>query len=184
VALELGFVGRRRCFEEARRYVFELAYGPRDVTIVDSAVGGAGVALDCSGDLLLQLFLGLSSALSGAVLGVDLGAVRNGVVMVWRGNPLLHAVVPAEGLKRILSGVRGVSEISVGFSPYVDPSEILGVLKALCGAAPRVKLVDESKASRGRYWLRRKYPGLAEDEIDALSFVLARGIALDICRKP
>jgi hypothetical protein len=71
------------------------------------------------------------------MLGVDLGTVRNGVVMVWRGNPLLHAVVPAEGLKRILSGVRGVSEISVGFSPYVDSSEILGVLKALCGAPPR-----------------------------------------------
>jgi len=44
-------VGRRRCFEEARRYVFELAYGPRDVTIVDSAVGGVGVALECSGAL-------------------------------------------------------------------------------------------------------------------------------------
>ncbi|MFZ8837711.1 MAG: hypothetical protein ACO2PM_02035 [Pyrobaculum sp.] len=71
------------------------------------------------------------------MLGVDLGTVRNGVVMVWRGKPLLHAVVPAEGLKRILSGVRGVSEISVGFSPYVDSSEILGVLKALCGTPPR-----------------------------------------------
>jgi hypothetical protein len=81
-------------------------------------------------------------------------------------------VVPAEGLKRILSGVRGVSEISVGSSPYVDSSEILGVLKALCGAR------------WGRYWLRRKYPGLVEDEIDAQSFVLARGIALDICWKP
>jgi hypothetical protein len=81
-------------------------------------------------------------------------------------------VVPAEGLKRILSGVRGVSEISVGSSPYVDFSEILGVLKALCGAW------------WGCYWLRRKYPGLVEDEIDAQSFVLARGIALDICRKP
>jgi hypothetical protein len=44
--------------------------------------------------------------------------------------------------------------------------------------------VDESKTWWGRYWLRRKYPGLAEDEIDAQSFVLARGIALDICRKP
>jgi hypothetical protein len=44
--------------------------------------------------------------------------------------------------------------------------------------------VDESKAWWGRYWLRRKYPGLAEDEIDAQSFVLARDIALDICRKP
>jgi len=44
-------VGRRRCFEEARRYVFELAYGPRYVTIVDSAAGGVGVALECSGAL-------------------------------------------------------------------------------------------------------------------------------------
>ena len=92
-------------------------------------------------------------------------------------------MVPAEGLKRILPGVRGVSEISVGFSPYIDSSEILGVLKALCGA-PRVKLVDGSKAWWGRYWLRRKHPGLAEDKIYAQSFVLARGIALDICRKP
>jgi hypothetical protein len=184
LALELGFVGRRRCFEEARRYVFGLAYGPRGVTIVDSALGGDGVALDCSGDVPLQLFSGLSSVLPGAELGVDLGAVRNGLVMVWRGNPLLHAVVPADALKRILSAVKGVAEISVGFSPYVDPSELFGGLKTLCGAAPRVKLVDERRASRGRYWLRRKYPGLAEDEIDALSFVLSQGIALDICRKP
>jgi hypothetical protein len=44
-------VGRWRCFEEARRYVFELAYGSRDVTIVDLAMGGVGVALECSGAL-------------------------------------------------------------------------------------------------------------------------------------
>jgi hypothetical protein len=117
------------------------------------------------------------------MLGVDLGTVRNGVVMVWRGNPLLHAVVPAEGLKRILSGVRGVTEISVGFSPYIDSSEILGVWKALCGA-PQRQAGGREQGLVGRYWLRRKYPGLAEDEIDTRSFVLARGTALDICRKP
>lgn len=181
--MELGFVGRRRCFEEARRYAFALAYGPGRITLVDAALGGQGIPIDCSEDIPLQLFAKLSSALPGAALGIDLGAVKNGVVMVWRGFPLLHVVAPGEELRRILASINGVAEVAIGSSPYVDPSTVFEELRRLCGSI-HIKLVDERKAALGRYWLRRKYPNLAEDEIDALTFVLSPGIALDICRKP
>ncbi len=180
--MELGFVGRRRCFEEARRYAFALAYGPGAITLVDAALGGGGIPINC-GDLPLELFSKLSSALPGAHIGVDLGAAKNGLVMVWRGHPLLHAVVPADTLRRILASVSGIAEVAVGASPYVDPSPIFEELSRLCGSV-KVKLVDERRASLGRYWLWRKYPELSEDEVDALSFVLSPGIALDICRQP
>ncbi|MEZ0248399.1 MAG: hypothetical protein ABWJ97_03920 [Thermoproteus sp.] len=180
--MELGFTGRRRCFEEVRRYAFALRYGPGDVTLRDSAVrDGDGISIDCSGDIPLQLFSKLSEALPGAVLGIDLGAAKNGLVMVWRGRPVLHVVVPGDELKRILESVRGLSEVAMGSSPYVDPKYALEGLRPMCVS---VRLVDERKAARSRYWLKAKYPQLVEDEIDALSFTLTPGIALDICRKP
>lgn len=178
--MELGFVGRRRCFEEVRRYVFSLAYGPSAITLADAALGAKGIPIDC-GDLPLELFAKLSSALPGANIGVDLGAAKNGVVMVWRDRPLLHAVVSADALRRILASTSGISEVAVGSSPYVDPSPVFEELSRRC---VKVKLVDERRASLGRFWLRRKYPELSEDEVDALSFVLSPGIALDICRQP
>lgn len=117
------------------------------------------------------------------MLGVDLGTVRNGVVMVWRGKPLLHAVVPAEGLKRILSGVRGVSEISVGFSPYVDSSEILGVLKALCGTPPR-QAGGREQGLVGPLLAEAEVPraGRGRDRRPELRF--GAGYCTGICRKP
>lgn len=184
-SLELGFLGRRRCFEEVKRYVFRIAYGRRNLTLIDTAIRESdGVYIDCAGDLVSQLFSALANALPGSSLGIDLGKSRNGVVMVWRGEPVLHAVVSAQKLRELLLLINGAAEVSVGYSPHADPSAILPELKRLCAAGAKIRLIDEMGASRGRFWMWRKYPFLSEDEVDALIFTLAPGISLDICGKP
>lgn len=183
--MRIGFIGRRRCFDDVRRTVFNLYYGDDgELVIADSALRiGAGLEINCDGDLTVQLFSKISEALPGAVLGVDLGSMHNGVVLVHRGDLVLHSVVAEEELDSILKSVKNLSAVAVGLSPYVNVAAVVELLKGRCDDVRSVKLIDERTSARRRLWLRRKYPGLREDEIDALSFTLGEGITLDICRE-
>lgn len=175
--MRLGFVGRRRCFDSVRRAVVGLFYGNGDITIADAALRAkADVEINCDGDVLVELFAKLSAALEGSVLGIDLGEAKNGVVLAWRGEPVVHSTVSRQELEAILLA-SNVGLIAVGLSPLA--ASLIGALKARCPVS--VLLVDEKIAARRRPWLKKKFPELGEDEIDALSFALGGGISLEIC---
>jgi hypothetical protein len=175
--LRLGFIGRRRCFDSARRIVRGLFYGTGDITIADAALrASADVEIDCDGDVLVELFAKLSAELEGSILGVDLGVAKNGVVLVWRGEPILHSTVSRQELEAILAA-SSVGLIAVGSSPLT--ASLIKSLRARCPVS--VVLVDERLAAHRRPWLKKKFPELEEDEIDALSFTLGGGILLEIC---
>lgn len=177
--MRLGYIGRRGIYEVVRRLTFEIGLFERgDVTVVDAGVRERGdVVLHC-GDyrcVATELFTSIPRILGGGRLGVDLGASKNGLAYVWRGVPLLHAVLDWDAVEKILKGIDRV-EVHIGSSPYVDVKKAASLL-----SCDEVRLVDELSASWSRRWLRSKYPELEEDEIDALSFTYHSGVRASIC---
>lgn len=177
--MRLGYLGRRSLFEVVRRVAFNVALFERgDITVVDAMYRERGdVVLSCSDYRCVarELFTALPKLLGGGSLGVDLGAARNGLAYVWRGEPVLHAVVDWQTVEAVLRNA-GPLEIYIGSSPYVD------VKKAAALAGCReVRLVDELAASWSRRWIRARYPELEEDEVDALAFTYYGGVAASIC---
>jgi hypothetical protein len=177
--LRLGYIGRRGIYDVVRRIAFEVGLFERgDVTVVDAGFRERGeVVLHC-GDyrcVATELFTSIPRVLGGGRLGIDLGASKNGLAYVWRGTPLLHAVLDWGAVEKILRGIEGV-EIHIGSSPYVDVKKATSLL-----GCSEVRLVDELSASWSRRWLRNKYPELEEDEIDALSFTYHDGVRASLC---
>ncbi|MFN7105654.1 MAG: hypothetical protein ACK4M3_03620 [Pyrobaculum sp.] len=176
--MRLGYLGRRSIFEEVRRIVFDVAFFERgDITLVDAGIRESGdIVLPC-GDyrcLALRLFTTLPKLLGGGKLGVDLGTSKNGVAYVWSGRPFLHAVLDWAAVEEILKNSSSL-EVYIGSSPYVDVKRAASLL------CREVHLVDEVTASWSRPWLKRVYPQLEEDEIDALSFTLYHGVVANMC---
>ncbi len=162
-----------------KRIAFNIAlFEKGDITVVDAGIRERGdIVLRC-GDyrcVALEMFTSLPRILGGGKLGVDLGTSKNGVVYVWSGEPLLHAVLDWPSVEAILKNTNNL-EVHIGASPYVDVKKAASLLN--CN---KVRLVDELTASWSRRWLRGKYPYLEEDEIDALSFTYYDGIAASIC---
>lgn len=177
--LRLGYLGRRSVYEVVRRIAFDVALFERgDVTVVDASYRERGdVVLQC-GDyrcVARELFTSLPRVLGGGKLGVDLGASRNGLAYVWKGKPLLHAVLDWGTVEEVLRK-SDTLEVHIGSSPYVDVKKAASLLG--CRA---VHLVDELTASWSRRWLRLRYPHLEEDEVDALSFTYYDGVVAVIC---
>lgn len=177
--MRLGFLGRRSVYEVVRRVIFDIAlFEKGDVTIVDAAYREKGeIVLSCTEYRCTarELFISLPKILGGGRLGVDLGASKNGMAYVWRGIPLLRAVLDWDTVGEILRESRDL-EIHMGSSPYVDVKRAASLL-----GCKEVRLIDELTASQSRPWLARKFPGLQEDEIDALSFTLYDGVTATIC---
>jgi len=64
----------------------------------------------------------------------------------------------------------------MGSSPYVDMKRALSTL-----GCREVRLVDELDAGSSRPWLKRRYPELEEDELDALTFTFREGVGVRTC---
>ncbi len=177
--MKLGYLGRRSLFEDVRRVTFRVDFFNRgDITLVDAGIRERGdVVIDCRDYRCVAqvLFTEIPRILGGGKLGVDLGTSKNGIVYVWGGVPLLHAVLDWGAVEEILKNTN-TAEVYIGSSPYVDVKRAASLLK--CRG---VRLVDELTASWSRPWLRRRYPELEEDEIDALSFTLHTGVVANIC---
>lgn len=177
--LKLGYIGRRSIYETVRRVTFNISLFERgDITIVDGGLREKGdVVLNC-GDYICvakELFTTIPKILGGGKLGVDLGTSKNGLVYVWRGEPILHAVVDIKTVEEILREATSL-DIHIGSSPYVDVKKATAAV-----GCKEVYLVDELTASFSRPWIQRRYPDLQEDEVDALSFTFHNGVAATIC---
>ncbi|MEM1597491.1 MAG: hypothetical protein QXP31_01085 [Pyrobaculum sp.] len=177
--LRLGFYGRRSVYEVVKRVAFNVGlFEKGDVVVVDAKMRERGdVVLTCEDYLCVarELFIALPKLLGGGRLGVDLGASKNGLAYVWNGEPVLHAVVSWPAVEEVLREAASV-RVHMGSSPYVDVKRAASLLRCR-----EVRLVDELAASWSRAWLKRRYPWLGEDELDALSFTYHEGVAATIC---
>ncbi|WP_053240275.1 hypothetical protein [Pyrobaculum islandicum] len=177
--MRLGFLGRRSLFEVVRRVSFNIALFERgDITIVDAKLReGGDIVLHCDSYRCVaqELFTLLPKLLGGGKVGVDLGTSRNGMAYVWRGEPILHAVLDWKTVEEILRNI-GPLQIYIGSSPYVDVKKAATLV-----GCREVRLVDELAAGWTRRWLKAKYPELEEDEIDALAFTYHDGVAVSLC---
>jgi hypothetical protein len=175
--LILGYFGRRSIYEVLRRLALNVAMFERgDVTIVDAGYRERGdVVLECSdfSCIAVKLFSSLPGIVGGGRLGLDPGAVRNGVVYALGGEPVLHAVLGAGAVREILARA-GCVDVHVGASQYASIAEAL-----LLSRCATLHVVDEPAAARMRGFLRARYPELKEDEIDALSFTYHDGVVIE-----
>jgi len=172
-------VGRRSIYDVVRKIAYGVSlFGDGDVVIVDGGYrAGGDVVLPCSDYRCVakELFASLPKILGGGKLGVDLGTAKNGVVYVWRGELVLHAVLDWATVEAVLKSAESV-QIHMGSSPYVDMKRALSTL-----GCREVRLVDELDAGSSRPWLKRRYPELEEDELDALTFTFREGVGVKAC---
>lgn len=191
--MRVGYIGRRKILEVLRSVLFPEVHmvseeGENVVTIVDSAVrheGGIVVNCDNYACIVRTLARHLAAMCGDVTVGIDLGESRNGVAVLCDGEPFIHATLDGEGLRAFLRELLGSTRarIIIGSTPYVDPQRELDIISESCHNVIDVLFVDEIKASRRRYWARRKYPHLSEDEVDAYIFALSyvRGLSANPC---
>ncbi len=158
------------------------------VTIVDAAVrheGGITVNCDNYSCIVRTLAVRFAAMCNDLTVGIDLGKARNGIAVLCDGEPLIHATLNGQELEAFLRELLGTARarIIIGSTPYVDPRRELDIISELCHNVVDVLFVDEVKASRRRYWAKRKYPHLSEDEVDAFIFASSyvRGLSANPC---
>jgi len=185
--LKLTYAGRWSIFEKMRELVFtknvdlkylETTEEVKEQLLIDKFLINEfrealtvdevdRVGIICS---LIGAFMRIIGS-SNITIGVDLGLVRNGLVILINDTPIIHSVLTPNELLRLISKLCLLKlkiKLVIGYS-NASRNVINDLIHTLRSHDIEIILVSENYVRNLRHTLQKEYPNLTIDEIDALA---------------
>ncbi len=107
---------------------------------------------------------------SNITVGLDLGLVRNGLVILINDTPIIHSVLTLNELLKLISKLclKFKIKLVIGYS-NASRNVINSLIHILKSHNVEIILVSEKYVRDLRHTLQKEYPNLTIDEIDALA---------------